>query len=129
MRSLALCAMALCVAGPVAADNFVDGLLGVLGSPTGVAMMFVHGRDATGVGPAFSFELLGQPWAHADLGIVFSSRGNQRMIPGVSLDVARSALATVAVGAAVTPSEYGGTDLGPLGVRNICPYGAIRRAW
>jgi len=121
--------MTLLIALPVAAEPFVEQLTGFLGQPSGASVMFLHGRDATGTGPAFNFGLDAQEKTHLDLGLITSNRGNQRMVPGLSVDLGRNPSVQPYVGIALTPSEYGGTRLGPLQVDGICFYGGLRRSW
>lgn len=128
---LPLAVAVLAVASPAAqAQPFVTDVMDFLGAPDGASLMFVHGRDATGVGAAFNFEVLGAPRLHLDIGVVTSNRGNTRLLPGLSYDLgrARPSNATVALGLCWTPSEYGAPRLGPASTF-LAPYMLLRRGW
>ena len=128
MRLLVCVALPVVIAGGASADNIVDGFVGFMADARAGGLMLVHGRDATGAGPCFEWQLDDLP-VSLDLGIVTSSRGATRLVPGAGFRPPwRNRYGVdLTAGLAWVPSEYGGMRLGPLRIDNAAPYLALMR--
>jgi len=111
---LAVVTLAFWGAAPARADAFYDDLKPLL-DVAGGGLYYVHGRDATGIGPGLDWQLIGScEVMRFNLIGAHSSKGHDRIIPGVGFKVRGNNLPDLNLGVCLLPSEYGLSRIGPM---------------
>lgn len=112
LAGVAAVALVVMAAGAASADAFYDALKPVFDAEGG-GIYYVHGREATGIGPGLDWQLIeGFEPLRLTLIAAHSSLGHDRVIPGVGLQL--DADIDLTIGVAWPPSEYGQARIGPI---------------